>query len=338
MGARIAFLGDTLLGGQAQATLDRHGYEHATGGLAPVLADADLVVANLEGPVTATERPAAKDAADRKRYWYRAHPESLAALSALGVRLVSLANNHVLDHGAEGLADTIAALDGAGIAHCGAGADERAARRPVTLDVPGGRVGFLSALQRYRIELDDARYAGDHRPGPLRLRSGRIADDLAAVDADLRVALVHWGHTYRPVSGRQRRLAAALLTAGADLVVGHHPHVVQPVELDRGRPVLYSLGNGVFGTPGRFAQRGCPAYGMVAVVELDDSPRVTALELRLIDVDNRTLDYRPVLADEPAARRLLTRLASPAPRWRSTPDGYLRTQLVDHDPLGALSR
>src|SRR6266496_3474424 len=128
--ARIAFLGDTLLGGEGQETIDRLGYGYALEGVASLLSRADLTVVNHEGPLTFLDRPSSKLDNGRKRYWYRGLPDGARALADAGVRVVSLANNHILDFGPEGLADTIEALDAAGIAHSGAGLDEAEARRP----------------------------------------------------------------------------------------------------------------------------------------------------------------------------------------------------------------
>jgi poly-gamma-glutamate capsule biosynthesis protein CapA/YwtB (metallophosphatase superfamily) len=112
--ASLVFIGDTLLGGQATKTLEREGYGHAFEGLAPVLSAADLVIANHEGPITTADRRSVKGYNEgKKRRWYKAHPDSARALAEAGVGVVSLANNHVLDFGIEGLADTIAALDAA---------------------------------------------------------------------------------------------------------------------------------------------------------------------------------------------------------------------------------
>lgn len=332
MSGRIAFLGDTLLGGQADDVLGRHGYEHVLSGIAPLVADADLVVANLEGPLTRRERPATKDTSGRPRWWYRADPAGLTALVQLGVGVVGLANNHVMDHGAEGLSDTLAALDAAGVAHCGAGPDEASARRAAVVDVRGHRVAFVAALQRYRLYVGEGVYAGAGRPGTARLSAGRIAADVAAADGSPVVALVHWGRTYRPRTDRQVRLAGVVRAAGADLVVGHHPHIAQPVDLAPPAPVLHSLGNGAFGTAGRFAARGCAPYGMVAVVDLDDGGRLAALELRLLAVDNRTLDYRAVPATDSGADAFLATLIDPAAGWRREGGGRVRATLTP--PIG----
>src|SRR5262249_42414415 len=153
-------------------------------------------------------------------------PESAKALAASGIRVASLANNHVTDSGPEGLADSLTALDDAGIAHCGAGADARAARRPAGVGGGGTRAGVLSLMQRFQMYLDEQVYATPHQPGPALLRPSRVAKDVGRLrdGVDLCVVLAHWGRNYRPLTDLQQRLAEQLVAAGADLVVGHHPH------------------------------------------------------------------------------------------------------------------
>src|SRR5262249_141347 len=99
MTVRIAFLGDTLLGAEGQAAIDRFGYGYALDGIRSLLEGADLVVANHEGPLPTLEHPAEKSDTGRKRYWYRGLPAAAAALAGAGVRVVSLANNHIMDFG-----------------------------------------------------------------------------------------------------------------------------------------------------------------------------------------------------------------------------------------------
>src|SRR5262249_21570945 len=282
----IAFLGDTLLGGVAQPLLDAHGHDYPLRSIQHLWADADLVVANHEGPLTRRTIPSDKLEIGRKRYWYRAAPESAETLAASGIGVVSLANNHVTDFGPEGLADTLIALDDAGIAHCGAGPDTRAARRPAVVEVGGMRVGFLSLMQRYQMYLEEQVYATAHQPGTALLRPSRLARDIGRLRerVDLCVVLVHWGRNYRPLTDYQQRVAEQIVAAGADLVVGHHPHVPHPVDTVGGVPVLYSLGNGPFGTPGRYHSGRSP-YGLVARGTAEPH-RGVGLEIRCNPVAN----------------------------------------------------
>ena len=311
MTARIAFLGDTLLGGDAQPVLDEHGTDHAIAGIRGLWADADLVVANHEGPLTVHDSPATKLDTGKKRYWYKGHPDSARTLAAAGVRMVSLANNHILDFGAEGLLDTMNALETAGITHCGAGENDDAAREPAVADVAGLRVGFLSVMQRYNMYVDDNAYATKDQPGPARLRPSRLAADIAALHerVDLCIVLVHWGRNYKDRTSLQEKLAHGMQQAGADLIIGHHPHIPHPVTILDGVPVVYSLGNAAFGTPGRYHD-GRPPYGLIAIAEVERH-RVTGLELHLIQVNNAIVNYQPQPAFDAEARAYLRTLYDP---------------------------
>jgi poly-gamma-glutamate synthesis protein (capsule biosynthesis protein) len=316
---RVAFLGDTLLGGLAEEVLQERGYEYALGGLKPLLRGADFTVINHEGPLTGRNVPQSKLDTGRKRYWYKGDPAAAHALAAVGVRVASLANNHVLDFGLDGLADTIESLDAAGIAHCGAGLDEPSARRPAVVEFEGRRIGFVSCMQRYEIYVRERLYANARRGGCYRLRQQSVARELDALagKADARVALVHWGRNYRSVSGRQERLGATL-AQHTELVVGHHPHVPQRVDLHGDVPVLYSLGNGPLGTPGRY-HGGRPPYGVLAFVDFDERVRPAALELRLLAVDNAAVSFRPEPVNGPEATDFLLGLMEPSDGWR--PEG-----------------
>ena len=327
MTSRLAFLGDTLLGGEAQPILDSRGHRYALEEIAGLFDGVDLVVANLEGPLTHEVKPSAKADTGRKRYWYRADPTSAAVLAGAGVGLVSLANNHTLDFGMPGLRDTMSALDAAGVAYCGAGLNEDQARRPAILSIAGCRIGFISCMQRYDMYVEERLYASARHGGCYQLRPRTIAEDLAALKGlvDLRVVLVHWGRNYRGVAPRQERLAAVLRAAGADLIIGHHPHIAQRVDLSEGKPVVYSLGNGALGTPGRF-HSGRPPYGLVTIVELDASRRIAQLDLRLIAVDNSLVNYRPVLAYDKPAQAVLRSLVTSGNEWQVN-DGGLRAVL-----------
>jgi poly-gamma-glutamate synthesis protein (capsule biosynthesis protein) len=324
---RIGFLGDTLLGGVAEEHLSERGYGYASSAIAPLLAGNALVV-NHEGPLTVAEHPQAKEETGRRRYWYKGRPAAASALRDLGVAVAGLANNHVLDYGHAGLSDTIAALDAAGIAHCGAGMTEEDARRPAVFEARGVRIGVVACMQRYDIYVRERSYASGSRGGCFRLRLRTVREELEALRGrvDLRVVTVHWGRNYRGVTRRQRQLATGLVEAGADLVVGHHPHVPQPVELIHGTPVFYSLGNGMLGTPGRFHSGRAP-YGLLPLIDVDGG-RIAAIEMHLLAVDNAEVAFSPVPATGPAAEAFLGSLVSPRDGWHGG-DGTLRARLAD---------
>jgi poly-gamma-glutamate capsule biosynthesis protein CapA/YwtB (metallophosphatase superfamily) len=343
-GARVTFLGDTLIGGEAQQVLDERGASWMFDGIRHLLAGSDLVVANHEGPITSREEPARKLVTGRKRYWYRALPASVAALKEVGVRVVSLGNNHVLDFGPDGLADTFAALDAAGIAYCGAGATRRAARRPAIVEAGPLRFGFLSFMQRYKIYLAEGLYASRDRPGSMRLSVKRARKDLAALASrvDVCVALAHWGRNYRGLNSRQRRLASELVAGRADLVIGHHPHVPHPVSVVDGALVCYSLGNGPLGTPGRF-HSGRQPYGLVVSFDFDAATEIRRIAVTAILVDNAEVGFRPRVAEGDEPRQLLRKLLPAELDWTQDDGGGLSAELHDESirspmNVGSLSR
>jgi hypothetical protein len=248
--AVLVFLGDVAPGRSMEFQLLRYGPEHPWGGLAPLLADDGVVaVANLE--TVLSRQGKALD----KPYVIRAHPLMGRMLAAGGLDLVSLANNHALDYGDEGLDETLSTLQGLRIPVVGAGAFYDEAHQPVVLTANGVRVAFLAyAAARWNGSADV--------PSTERVAwavPGEVQAGVRAVrgKADLVVVLLHAGTEYASEpSADQVAVARAAIDAGADLVVGHHPHVTQTVERYGRGLIVYSLGNAIFDIPRPAAMRG----------------------------------------------------------------------------------
>ncbi len=256
------------------------------------------MIANLEGPLTERTEVYAR----RGRWSYNAQPRAAAALAEAGVTIAGLANNHAMDRGPLGLADTLAALARAGIAPLGAGPDREAALRPLLLPTAHGAVGVVALGDHYGL----ARTAGEEQPGGAAFAPCDVVETAARARSEgarWLVAFVHWGANYSEVRDRQRVLAGFFAESGYDLVVGHGPHVAQPIEVVDGMPVLHSLGNFVFGTPGRFSER-FPGYGLVATTVLDGRGLVE-LRLRCLLVDNDRVAFRPRPCPEQEAHAVL---------------------------------
>ncbi|MGQ9702965.1 MAG: DUF5719 family protein [Actinomycetota bacterium] len=218
-----------------------YGYEYPWTGVVNLLQSADLAFANLECAVSYRGSPVSG-----KSFTFRGSPAALPAMRNAGIDVVSHANNHARDYGAEALVDTLHHLENNGIAHCGSGVDHNQARSPTFLAGNGLRVAFLA--------YSDVNYygwpAGPGYPGVADASDpGRIATEISTARqrSDLVVVSFHWGEEkeYHPTS-RQRYLAHLAVDSGADIVLGHHPHVVQGLEIYRGRLIAYSLGNFVF--------------------------------------------------------------------------------------------
>ncbi len=242
----LAAVGDVMLGRSVGARLEAEGAEVAFAGVRDILAGADIAVANLESAVGVTGAPAPK------AYTFRAPPVAVEALALAGIDLVSLANNHSLDYGPESLAETRALLAEAGILSPGAGPNRAAAHAPATVEREGLTIAFLAYVT---VPVERGGYdpgtwdASDDTPGVAWLDIPTMAEEIAAArrDADLVVVLLHFGLEWEPEpSDAQREQARAAIDAGATLVIGSHPHVLQPLEAYGDGLIAYSLGNFVF--------------------------------------------------------------------------------------------
>jgi poly-gamma-glutamate synthesis protein (capsule biosynthesis protein) len=209
--------------------------------VAPVLRGADLAVANLECAVSARGLAVAG-----KEYVFRGRPAALGGLAQAGIDVISLANNHSLDYGREAFTDTLELARGAGLAVAGGGRDLDAARRPVVRTKGGLRIALLAYSDVRPLGFD----AGAGVAGAAPAFPELIDPDVRAARrrADVVVVYFHWGEELaRRPNARQRRLAQIALDAGATVVLGAHPHVLQPRErVGPGRLVAWSLGNFVF--------------------------------------------------------------------------------------------
>jgi poly-gamma-glutamate synthesis protein (capsule biosynthesis protein) len=235
---RLVFVGDVMLD-------DGPGKVVAVGRdpLAPfaaLLADADYRIGNLECPLATTGKPMPE-----KIYTFRADPLAARVLKGR-FDAMSVANNHSGDYGRAAFVETLSVLDGAGIRHFGGGRNLAEAHAPLWIEKKGLRIAVLG----YNEFLPRAFEAGSDFPGLAWSEDSHVISDIRAAraaGADIVIPFMHWGWEYEDgPNERQRQLAHAMIDAGADAVVGGHPHVTQGAEVYRGKPIIYSLGNFVF--------------------------------------------------------------------------------------------
>ncbi len=242
----LAAAGDVTPGEGVSQAVARYGDGYPWSAVAPVLRGADIATVNLEGVISDRGVPAAG-----KEYHFRGGPGLLRGAARAGIDVVTVANNHSLDFGREAFLDTIAAAHAAGLRTIGGGATLGHARRPAILTEGGLRIALLGYSDVRPLGFDaGADYAGTARADP-----ATIAADVSAArrHADLVVVWFHWGvELAREPDSRQRAFADTALAAGASLVLGAHPHVLQPVSRHGRKLVAWSLGNFVFpsGSPG----------------------------------------------------------------------------------------
>ena len=243
---RLLFSGDIYLSDHVLNAYDRAGDISGVldDGYRSLIGESDYFAANQEFPFS-SRRQQAPD----KQYTFRLPESRVSLMNEIGVDLVTLANNHALDFGTDALLDTVSTLDQAGILHVGAGADSEAARQPAIVDVNGVRVGFIGASRVIPVA---SWTAGASSPGMLTAYDPALLVQTIQETrplCDYLVVLIHWGveRAEMPVD-HQTSLGRQCIDAGADLVVGSHPHVLQGIEYYRGKPIVYSLGNFIFGS------------------------------------------------------------------------------------------
>ena len=239
----LLFAGDLFLTDILQEKYDRNGISAAA---APELLDvtrgADIFMLNQEFPFGTTG-----EAVEDKEYTFRVDPKYVSVLPELGADIVTLANNHMLDFGREPLRETLSALDGAGILHVGAGLNLAEASSLKTIEAGGWTIGFLGAT----------RVIPEHSWTASRSNSGlfttydptKLLEEIQAAKetCDYVVVYVHWGvERNTEPEDYQKTLARQYIDAGADAVIGAHPHVLQGIEYYHGKPIFYSLGNFIF--------------------------------------------------------------------------------------------
>jgi poly-gamma-glutamate capsule biosynthesis protein CapA/YwtB (metallophosphatase superfamily) len=230
--------GDVSLDPSQIPAFGTRGYGWAWSGLGGLFSRDDLTMVNLECPATDIVDP------EPKVFTFRCDPQALPAARLAGVDVVSQANNHAYDQGPAGLVDSLDAIRAAGLASVGAGANESEALRAARFESHGWTVAVVG-IDQVLDPLDQV--AGPNKPGTAAGHDFRLALRAvreAAASSDLVFVMIHWGVELevRP-RAYQVRQAHRMIDAGADVIVGSHPHILQPMETYRDRPIFYSLGN-----------------------------------------------------------------------------------------------
>jgi len=291
----VIVVGDIMLGGRAKSRLAEHGPDYPFAAVLPLLRRAPIVAGNLEGPF------AKKARRQQRNFSYRVNPSLASALPRANINVLTLANNHLLDCGRSGVLETLDALGRAGLAPLGAGANEEQAHRPVVREAGRWRIGLLG-------------YYWNRRTAATADQPGSAMDPAAALETDIRalrgrtdriVAIFHWGVPYvREPSPEDRAKARLAIDLGADVVVGHHPHVIQPFEIYRGRPIFFSVGNFAFGSGNSRAE------GLLVGIRFEEaSTTLVAYPLYVKNRDPR-VNYQPKVLKGERANHILHRLAT----------------------------
>lgn len=283
-----------MLGKRAKLPISIHGFDYPFRSIRPLFKGTPIVLVNHEGPFARRAR------LEQRTFSYRVHPGLASALLESGVNVVTLANNHLFDCGLEGVLETIDVVDRAGLHRIGIGRNATEAHSPLIMQSGNWRVGLLGYYWNRRCA------ATSRRPGAATGTEAELIEDLDKLrsQVDWVVVTFHWGVPYERQPLEEDRAKARLaIDWGADLVIGHHPHVVQPYEVYHNRPIFYSLGNLAFGSGNSRAE------GLLVRVSFS----LTEVTCRLFPlyVKNRDpqVDYQTRVLTGHSAERMLCKLS-----------------------------
>jgi poly-gamma-glutamate capsule biosynthesis protein CapA/YwtB (metallophosphatase superfamily) len=301
----IAAVGDVMLGGRTEPFLIGFGPGYPFLEVMPVLRKADLVVGNLESPVSTRGT-----AVENKKFTLRAGPIAVAALKLAGFRVVTLANNHMMDFGPLALEDTLANLGESDILSTGAGMNLDDARTPAIVKIKGKTIAFLAYSLTFPLDF----FASTSRPGTAPGYAEFVKADIEKVrpHADLVVVFFHWGaELLAAAKDYQVKLGRQAVDWGADLVLGSHPHVLQELEVYKGRLIAYSLGNFVFGSE---SNRTNNSMILLSTFKGNTLVKVEAVPL---DVNNYRVKYRPHILTGPPAAEVIGSINAASARFHT---------------------
>lgn len=301
----IAAVGDLMLGGRTEPFLKQYGSDYPFHDVMPVLRQADVVAGNLESSISLRGT-----AVENKQFTLRAGPIAALALKSAGMRVVTLANNHSMDFGPLALQDTLATLAENSILYTGAGMDLDDARSPAILKIKGKTLAFLSYSLTFPLEF----FASAKRPGTAPGYADFVKADIEKVRplADLVVVSFHWGaELMTAAKDYQIELGHQAIDWGADLVLGHHPHVLQEIEVYKGRLIAYSLGNFVFGSE---SNRTNTSMILLLTFRGNTLSKVEAVPL---DVNNYRIHYQPKVLAGKAAGEVLDSINAASERFKT---------------------
>ena len=281
------------------AYYENYGADYFLQNVKDIFSTDDLTIANFEGTLTDS------DEREDKTFAFKAPASYAAILTGGSVEAVNTANNHSHDYGDQSFDDTLAALDDAGIVHFGY--DETA-----VMDVKGIKVGLVGIYELY-----------DHLE-----REQQLKDNIAKVKADgaqLIVVIFHWGNETETVpDSNQTTLGRIAIDEGADLVCGHHPHVLQGIETYKGRNIVYSLGNFCFGGNSSPSDMDTMIYQQTFTIDADGVKKDNVTNIIPCSISSAAYDgynnYQPTPAEGDEATRILGKINERS-SWISTAEG-----------------
>lgn len=303
---KVLFLGDTYFGDSYQIepglnAINKYGYDYFFENVKDILLSSDLAIANLETPLANANVFIPHS---NKEYFHFADKDSTPLyLSKYNINAVSIANNHILDLGYDGLNITISSLNSYDVQPFGAGFSEEQASVPFKFNKPGVETNiFVFSCYWYRSRFFNEKqiYASGDNAGVCLLDPGKISVQIKKLKENYPgaffIAYPHWGSNYKQKNSYQTETAHKLIDAGVDLIIGQGAHTVQEIEQYKSKWILFNIGNFIFNSPGRFGSTGAKPFGLIAELNVNDTTRY--LKLYPIYINNLKTDYRVRRLDE----------------------------------------
>jgi len=290
----LVAVGDIMLDRKVGGKVKDLGADFPFEGVAELLREADLTFGNLESPISSLGT-----AAKGKEVTFRAGLESISGVRNAGMDVLSLANNHAMDYGPAALMETMDVLAHSGVVYIGAGANSAAARRPASFTIKGVKVSLLAYCNRFHMVVE----AQKEYPGVAIACAEEVKADIQKAKgwADVVIVSFHWGWEYSDhPDAETKALAHLAVESGASLVIGHHPHVIQGVEVYKGGLICYSLGNFIFDQRGTRTKRGLALRCTIG--------RSGVQQAELLPVTIDAAEFRPYLASGEVAKSILLEL------------------------------
>lgn len=291
----VVAVGDLMLGSWVLPNLEQHGAAYPFKFSSPYLQSGDAAIANLEAPFTEAGEPF------EKKYNFKVPPKYAPGVKSAGIDVVTLANNHIMDFGETGLMTTLQSLDSAGIFHCGASANLEKAHEPAVVEVAGKTVAFFGYSMTFPKEF----YAQPDSSGTAYPQPELLQAHLKKWEklADFSVVSFHWSaEKLDTPKDYQIYFAHLAIESGADLVLGHHPHILQGLEIYQNKLIAYSLGNFVFGSYSKNA-----VDSIILKVYLSAEGLLYA-QCIPINVDNREVEFQPRIAADQRKKDIISKL------------------------------
>lgn len=282
----LTVVGDIMLGERMNRSITKFGPEYPFYSAYPIFKRSSIVLGNMEGPF------ARKAEREERNFSYKVDPKNARILRRAGFNVMNLANNHLLDCGRQGVLESFTALKKHGIKYIGAGENEELSHQPAIMQAGKYKVGLLGYYWNSRTA------ARGNKPGSAIDTKEQLSFDICKLRTlvDRVVVTIHWGIPYDQYpSEEDQEKAHYAIDCGADIIIGHHPHIVQPFEVYKNRPIFYSIGNFAFGSGNSQAE------SIILSINFEDTlTKITIFPAYIKNRDKR-VNYQPKILTGQAA-------------------------------------